>query len=86
VTVSERGTLILCEDNVNDNFIRGLSKQGDLFNIALNRMQSRAGASRTNDEFAGSTFSPDGETLFVNIQAGNGITFAIWGNWGRLGV
>jgi hypothetical protein len=31
-------------------------------------------------EFAGATFSPDGETLFVNIQT-PGSTFAIWGPW-----
>jgi secreted PhoX family phosphatase len=31
-------------------------------------------------EFAGATFSPDGETLFVNIQT-PGSTFAIWGSW-----
>ena len=38
------------------------------------------------DEFAGSTFSPDGHTLFVNIQAGRGLTFAIWGDWASIGV
>ena len=26
------------------------------------------------------------DTLFVNIQAGAGMTFAIWGNWRSLGV
>ena len=31
----------------------------------------------------GATFSPDGDTLFVNIQASDGMTFAIWGPWGR---
>ena len=36
------------------------------------------------EEFAGATFSPDGDTLFVNIQASQGITFAIWGPWGRV--
>lgn len=81
VTTSPRGTIILCEDNVNDNFIRGLSRGGKLFDIALNRM-----ANRTNDEFAGSTFSPDGETLFVNIQASRGLSFAIWGPWEQMGV
>ena len=39
-----------------------------------------------NDEFAGSTFSPDGRTLFVNIQASAGMTFAIWGPWRSIGV
>jgi len=81
VTTSPRGTIILCEDNVEDNFIRGLSRGGQLWSIALNRMPGR-----TNDEFAGSTFSDDGETLFVNIQASNGLTFAIWGPWQRIGV
>jgi secreted PhoX family phosphatase len=81
VTTSKRGTLILCEDNVNDNYIRGLSRGGQLIDIALNRM-----AGRTNDEFAGSTFSPDWQTLFVNIQATNGLSFAIWGPWTTLGV
>jgi secreted PhoX family phosphatase len=86
VTTSRRGTLILCEDNVNDNYLRGLTRGGQLFDIAVNRVVSRTGALRYNDEFAGSTFSPDGETLFVNIQASRGMTFAIWGPWERLGV
>ena len=30
----------------------------------------------------GSTFSPDGHTLFVNIQASRGMSFAIWGHVG----
>jgi len=86
VTTSPRGTLVVCEDNVNDNFIRGLTPSGHLFDIALNRLVSRTGANRFNDEFAGSTFSPDGHTLFVNIQASAGMTFAIWGPWHRIGV
>ncbi len=86
VTTSPRGTLVLCEDNVNDNFVRGLSRHGRLFDIALNRLTSATGTPRFNDEFAGSTFSPGGGTLFVNIQASAGMTFAIWGPWGRIGV
>lgn len=86
ITTSRRGTLVVCEDNVNDNFIRGLSRGGQLFDIALNRLRSSAGVDRSNDEFAGSTFSPDGHTLFVNIQASRGMSFAIWGPWERIGV
>jgi secreted PhoX family phosphatase len=88
VTASPRGTLILCEDNVNDNYLRGLSRGGQLSEIALNRMVSQIGAQlpRFNDEFAGSTFSPDGGTLFVNVQASRGISYAIWGPWERIGV
>jgi uncharacterized protein len=83
---SGRGSIVICEDNVNDNFVRGLTSDGELFDIALNRLRSRTGTDRSNDEFAGATFSPDGHTLFVNIQANAGMTFAIWGPWGRLGV
>ena len=81
ITVSKRGTIVLCEDNTEDNYVRGLSRGGQLWDIALNRI-----AGRTGDEFAGSTFSPDGHTLFVNIQASRGMTFAIWGPWERIGV
>lgn len=35
----------------------------------------------SNDEFAGATYSPNGRTLFCNIQD-PGYTFAIWGPWG----
>jgi len=86
ITVSPRGTLILCEDNTAPNYVRGLAQPGHLFDIALNTLTGRAGNNRAGDEFAGSTFSPDGETLFVNIQAGQGMTFAIWGPWESIGV
>ncbi len=86
VTTSDRGTLILCEDNVNDNFLRGLTQRGRLFDVALNRMVSSTGVPRFNDEFAGTTFSANGRTLFVNIQASRGITYAIWGPWRAIGV
>jgi secreted PhoX family phosphatase len=86
ITTSNRGTLVVCEDNVNDNFIRGLSPEGDLWNIALNRLTSSTGVDRSNDEFAGTTFSHTGQTLFVNIQSSAGMTFAIWGPWGSIGV
>ncbi|MGH3646534.1 MAG: PhoX family protein [Micromonosporaceae bacterium] len=86
VTTSARGTLVLCEDSSQDNYLRGLSRGGQLFDVALNRLTSSGGAPRFDDEFAGSTFSPDGGTLFVNIQASAGMTFAIWGPWGRIGV
>ena len=81
VTTSPRGTLVLCEDHDQGNYLRGLTTEGELFSIARNAM-----VGRENDEFAGSTFSPDGHTLFVNIQASRGLTFAIWGDWASIGV
>jgi secreted PhoX family phosphatase len=81
VTTSPRGTLVLCEDHDEGNYLRGLTTEGELFSIARNAM-----AGREREEFAGSTFDPDGHTLFVNIQASSGLTFAIWGDWASIGV
>jgi secreted PhoX family phosphatase len=93
VTTSRRGTLILCEDSSGDNYLRGLTRGGQLFDVALNRLVSQLPpppgeppVRRFGEEFAGSTFSPDGGTLFVNIQAAAGLTFAIWGPWAKIGV
>jgi hypothetical protein len=79
------GPLVVCEDGPADNYLRGLREDGTLFDIALNRLRSSSGSTRFGDEFAGATWSPDGHTLFVNIQASRGMTFAIWGPWDRLG-
>ena len=88
VTTRGRNTLVLCEDSTSDNFLRTLTSSGKLGDLALNRLVSQIGARlpRFNDEFAGATFSPNGETLFVNIQASRGMTFAIWGPWAKNGV
>jgi secreted PhoX family phosphatase len=77
---------VICEDGPVDNYIRRLDHDGHLQNLALNRLKRNAApnAPRYGEEFAGATFSPDGDTLFVNIQASQGITFAIWGPWRRV--
>jgi len=85
-TRGRRNSLVLCEDSSGDNYLRTLLPSGVLRDLALNRLTTAAGAPRFGDEFAGATFSPDGETLFVNIQASRGITFAIRGPWTRNGV
>jgi hypothetical protein len=80
VTAGRWGSLVLCEDGTDDNFLRGLTPGGDLFDIALNRI-----AGRENEEFAGATFSPRYRTLYVNLQASQAMTFAIRGPWHRGG-
>lgn len=79
ICVSPRGGLVICEDGVDGNYIRGLTSDGFLFDLAFNAYNNR--------EFTGTTFSPDGETLFFNIQSGSGgnlgKTFAVWGPWER---
>ena len=78
---SPRGGLVVCEDPVGSEapYIRGVTADGRLFDVAHNILSS--------SEFAGATFSPDGRTLFVNIQDDGhpypAMTFAIWGPWER---
>jgi secreted PhoX family phosphatase len=81
VTVSKRGSIVLCEDSTDFNYLRLLSPRGDLRDFAVNQI-----ANRTNEEFAGATFSPGGDTLYVNIQASQGLSMAIWGPWHKIGV
>lgn len=75
LTIAPWGDVILCEDNGELNYIRGINKEGEIYNIACNRS--------SNSEFAGLVFSPSGKTLFVNIQE-NGETLAITGPWDSL--
>jgi secreted PhoX family phosphatase len=85
--VSPRGGLVLCEDGTANPSIHGLSTDGRIFRLARNNILL-AGETRgiTGDfrdgEFAGATFSPDGQWLFVNAQS-PGVTFAITGPWGK---
>lgn len=72
--VSPRGGLVVCEDGDGTNFVRGLAPDGLLFDFALNLYNE--------SEFAGATYSPNGDTLFVNMQ-NPGLTLAIWGPWER---
>ncbi|HEU4970463.1 MAG TPA: alkaline phosphatase PhoX, partial [Gaiellaceae bacterium] len=78
ICISPRKCSLLCEDGPTENLLRGVTPDGGIFDFALNAIAGRGG-----EEFAGSTFTPDGKVLFVNIQASSGITFAIWGPWRR---
>jgi secreted PhoX family phosphatase len=80
ITVSPRGGLVLCEDGGGTQFLRGLTRDGQIFEFARNTLN--------NTEFAGACFSPDGSTLFVNIMGSTtdagthrAATLAIRGPW-----
>lgn len=72
LTVTRQGTVVICEDGGEGNYVRILERNGTLIDFALNLTD------RPDDEFAGACVSPDGRTLFVNIQSSAGRTLAIW--------
>jgi secreted PhoX family phosphatase len=67
------GDIITCEDREDDAKLVGITPQGALYPIAQNHLRT---------EFTGVTFSPDGSTLFVNLQK-RGMTVAITGPWNQ---
>jgi hypothetical protein len=73
ITASPRGYALACTDGEDDHWLVGIQESGHTFPFGLN--------ARSDAEFAGATFSPDGETLFVNMQGPPAFTFAIWGPW-----
>lgn len=82
ITVSPRGGIVICEDGGGEQYLRGLTRDGALFNVARNALNQT--------EFAGACFSPDGRILFVNIMGSTrdagpeeGRTVAIMGPWER---
>ena len=82
---SPRGGLVICEDGTVNPSVHGLTRDGRIFRFARNNVVL-AGEVRgiigdfRGSEFAGATFSPDGQWLFLNIQS-PGLTLAITGPW-----
>jgi secreted PhoX family phosphatase len=82
ITLSPRGGIVMCEDGDGEQYLRGLTPQGAIFDLGKNVLNQ--------SEFAGACFSPDGRVLFVNIQGSTldsgtveGRTLAIRGPWER---
>ncbi len=72
LTMAPWGDLIVCEDTLNHCGLVGIPPNGRQYAIADNPYSV--------SELAGVCFSPDGKTLFVNIQY-PGMTLAITGPW-----
>jgi secreted PhoX family phosphatase len=82
VIVPQTQDMLLCEDSPGEQFIRGLTVDGQIYDFA------RTATNHT--EFAGACFDPDGQTLYVNQQGERGslpegppnqdaVTYAIYG-------
>lgn len=86
VVVPATGDIFLQEDGSGAQFVRGVTRAGEIYDFA-----------RTADndtEFCGGCFDPDGGTLYLNQQGdrgslpngpvnGNAVTYAIYGPFGK---
>ncbi|WP_221029127.1 alkaline phosphatase PhoX [Actomonas aquatica] len=72
LTVAPWGDLIVCEDTSGVCRVVGITPAGEYYVVAQNPT--------VGHELAGACFSPDGSTLFVNVQ-NPGYTVAITGPW-----
>jgi uncharacterized protein len=75
ITVGPHAFALACSDGEDDQWLVAINDDGETFPFALNP--------KDDAEFAGATFSPDGDTLFANIQGEPSVTFAITGPWRR---
>ena len=100
VAVTPKGAVLFCEDGGSVRYrfgnirrhesLMGLAN-GQSFSFAENNIVLTADLSSSilagdyrTKEWAGATFDPSGQWLFVNIQT-PGITLAITGPWDKLG-
>ena len=72
ITIAPWGDVIICEDTKGLCRVIGITPAGEYYVIAQ--------AAELDRELAGVCFSPDGSTLFVNVQK-PGYTLAITGPW-----
>jgi len=72
VTIAPWGDLIVCEDTSGKCRLIGITPEGEFYIFAENRTAGQ--------ELAGACFSPDGSTLFFNVQ-NPGYTVALTGPW-----
>jgi secreted PhoX family phosphatase len=80
ILVTPRGGIVICEDGAGTNYVRGITRGGAVFDVVRNNINT--------SEWAGACWSPQGRTLFVNMQGSTtatsstlGATYAIWGPW-----
>ena len=91
LVVSPRGSLVICEDRLSANKsaqnVAGLTREGEFFRFCQINPRLKGdfagfdlSGTALKSEWAGATFSHDGEWLFINIY-NPGLTLAITGPW-----
>ncbi|MEU8869847.1 alkaline phosphatase PhoX [Streptomyces javensis] len=82
ITVSPYGGLVIAEDGEGIQHLFGATEDGRTYPIARNDLNIGSAEEPEFSEFTGVVFSPDGSTLYANIQV-PGIMLAITGPWRR---
>jgi secreted PhoX family phosphatase len=76
IYVTPWGDVLVAEDGSGDQYVRGITPAGKVYDLARN--------AKSSGEFAGICCSPRGDVVFVNLQA-DGLTVAITGPFAELG-
>ena len=80
ICLASGGGLMVCEDGGGAQHVFGLTRHGEVYPMARGRQNIGTADEPEWGEFAGVTFAPDGETMFVNCYT-PGTTFAVTGPW-----
>lgn len=80
ICLAPGGNLMVCEDGGGAQHVYGVSRRGEIYEMARNRQNIGTPELPKWGEFAGVVFSPDRETMFVNCYR-PGTTFAVTGPW-----
>jgi secreted PhoX family phosphatase len=88
ICLAPSGGLMVCEDGGGRQHVYGLTKRGEVYPMARNAQAITSAAAAAVGmpkepewgEFAGVTFSPDDDTMYVNCYT-PGTTFAVTGPW-----
>jgi secreted PhoX family phosphatase len=82
ICLAPSGGLMVCEDGNGAQHVFGVTRRGEVYAMARNRQNIGTEQEPEWGEFAGVTFSPDGDTMYVNCYT-PGTTFAVTGPWRR---
>lgn len=82
ICLAPSGGLMVCEDGNGAQHVFGVTRGGEVYAMARGRQNIGTPQAPEWGEFAGVTFSPDGDTMYVNCYT-PGTTFAVTGPWRR---
>ncbi|MDX2692389.1 PhoX family protein [Streptomyces ipomoeae] len=82
ICLAPTGGLMVCEDGNGAQHVFGVTRGGEVYAMARNAQNIGTPTEPEWGEFAGVTFSPDGNTMYVNCYT-PGTTFAVTGPWRR---